>query len=282
MRSRAKLALTTAVAAAALLAPTVANATAGPAAGDTYQRYVALGDSYASMGSLTEMYTDPDTGCIRSHDNYPAMVKKALSPAAFMDATCAGAVTADVLDKQLATVTPDTDLVTLSIGGNDIGFAVIALTCGSRGLVSPFGHPCQDYYNQNGTDQIAETIALTAPKIDAVLAAITQRAPHAKVVVAGYLRLLPVEGGCWPSMPIADGDVRYLTGVQDKLNAMIADRAKAAGATFVNPGEATGHDACQLPWNRWIDGVLPLANGTPVHPTAAGQRHVTELITSAL
>ncbi|MGK5533629.1 SGNH/GDSL hydrolase family protein [Streptomyces sp. URMC 129] len=282
MRSRTALALATAGAAAALLVPSVAYATADTAAGDGYERYVALGDSFASMGSLTEMYTDPETDCLRSRDNYPAMVDEALAPGEFVDVTCAGAVTGDVLREQLDALTPDTDLVTLSIGGNDIGFASIALTCGSRGLFDPLGHPCQDYYNEHGTDQLADTIALTAPLIDDVLAGIAERAPDAEVVVAGYLRLLPPEGGCWPLMPIAAGDVRYITGVQEQLNAMIGERAEAAGATFVNPGEATGHDACQLPWNRWVDGLFPLANGTPVHPTAAGQRHVTELITAAL
>ncbi|MBA0053270.1 SGNH/GDSL hydrolase family protein [Streptomyces sp. AJS327] len=260
---------------------TSGTASAAPAEPAEAQRYVALGDSYASLGSLTKVYVDPATGCMRSKDNYPARVAEGMKPGTFVDATCAGAVTDGVLSPQLDAVTPETDLVTLTVGGNDIGFADIALRCGLLSVTNPLGTPCQDHYTEGGTDRLAKAIEDTAPKVDRVLAAIADRAPEAKVVVTGYLRILPPDNGCWPLMPISRGDVTYVNSVQDKLNGMIADRARAAGASFVDPSTTGGHDVCQAPSKRWVDGLLPLSNGTPIHPTAAGQAHVAELVRGA-
>ncbi|MGK5532007.1 SGNH/GDSL hydrolase family protein [Streptomyces sp. URMC 129] len=245
--------------------------------------YVALGDSYASLGTASTHYTDPETGCVRATDNYPARLAETLDPATFTDATCAGAVTGGVLSSQTAALTPDTDLVTLTIGGNDIGFGSIAAACGAAGMTNPLGSPCEDRFTSGGTDQLADRVAATAPKIDAVLADIRARAPHARIVVVGYLRILPPALGCWPFVPISVGDVPYLDGVQRRLNTMIGDRATAAGATFVNPGETTGHDACQLlPWRRWVEGPVPVLDAAPMHPTAAGQAHVAGLVAGAV
>jgi lysophospholipase L1-like esterase len=243
---------------------------------------VALGDSFASLGALTKLYTDPETGCLRSTDNYPARVAAALSPAAFTDATCAGAKTGGVLGSQLDALTPQTDLVTLTISGNDIGFVDIIGTCASLSLTNPIGSPCQRHYTGGGTDQLAETIAETAPKVDAVLATIADRAPNAQVVVTSYLRIMPRNLGCWPLMPVSIGDVGYLNSTQDRLNAMVAERTRAAGAVFAEVGQTRGTDACQLPWNRYVDGVLPLANGTPVHPTPLGQAYVAQRVLGVL
>ncbi|MDT0308916.1 SGNH/GDSL hydrolase family protein [Streptomyces sp. DSM 44917] len=245
-------------------------------------RYVALGDSYASLGSTADNYTDPVTGCVRSTDNYPSLLAERLRPTEFTDATCAGAVTGGVLASQVGSLTPDTDLVTLTIGGNDIGFGSIVAACGTDSLLNPLGSPCESRYTEGGTDRLAETIDATADEIDAVLAAIEERAPGAEVVVVGYLRILPPALGCWPFVPISVGDVPYLNGVQRHLNDMLGARAQAAGATFVNPGEVRGHDACALPWKKWVEGPFPVAGGSPVHPTAAGQAAVARMVAGAL
>jgi lysophospholipase L1-like esterase len=286
-RLRPLLALTAAAAlTGALLVPPAAGAgrpaTASTSTTAGYQHYVALGDSFASLGALTKLYVDAETGCMRSTDNYPARVNTALAPAAFTDATCAGAKTDGVLGTQLDALTPDTDLVTLTISGNDIGFVDILTTCASLSLTNPFGNPCQRHYTGGGTDELADTIVATAPKVDAVLAGIAERAPNARVVVTSYLRIMPSSLGCWPLMPMSIGDVGYINGVQDQLNAMVGTRAQAAGATFVDVGRTSGHDACQLPWNRYVDGVLPLANAIPVHPTPSGQAYVSASVLGAL
>ena len=255
-----------------------------PATADLAIRYVALGDSFASVGTLTMVRTDP-LGCARSIDNYPSGVAARLSVAEFVDMTCGAATTVHMTRSQtvplggvnrpqFSALTSGTDLVTITIGGNDIGFGEIVLTCGKLSLPNPNGAPCRQHY----TDSLPDRIAAAASTVDDVLDGIHERAPRAKIVVVGYLRILPPATGCWPLIPVAAGDVPYLNEVQRGLNTMLGKRAAAHGATFVNPGEATGHDVCQLPTVKWVEGIIPTSLSIPVHPNAAGQSHVASLV----
>lgn len=270
---------------AALIAATLLSA---PAAADTgYQRYVALGDSFAAVGTLTNIRTDP-LGCARATDNYPSGVARRIQPEQFVDVSCGGARIPDLTSPQdvafgpnpaqFDALTPDTDLVTISIGGNDVGFGEIISTCSRLSFTDPFGAPCKRHYG----NELDERIAALAPRISDVVAQIKQRSPGADVVVVGYLRILPPRGGCWPVVPIAFGDVPHFAGVQDRLNATIGEAATAAGAVFVNPGVTTGHDVCQLPHLKWVEGFIPTSLSVPVHPNARGQAHVAALTAAAL
>lgn len=258
-----------------------------PATADLAIRYVALGDSFASVGTLTRLRGDP-LGCARSTDNYPAGVAARLSVAEFVDRTCGAAATVHMTQSQAVplganppqfdALTADTDLVTVSISGNDIGFGEIVLTCGTLSVTDPFGAPCKAHYG----NQLQERIAAVAPKIDAVLDGIADRAPDATVLVVGYLRILPPDTGCFPVVPVAAGDVAYFDGVQHELNAMLGDRAAASGATFVDPGDVLGHDVCQAPWDKWVEGIFPTSLAAPMHPNAAGQAYVGGLVADAV
>ena len=115
-----------------------------------------------------------------------------------------------------------TDLVTLQIGGNDIGFGSIIATCAGLSVTDPAGDPCEQHYTAGGTDQLAANVLDTAPKVAEVLRAIHQRSPHARVVVVGYPDLLPDDGvGCFPSVPFAAGDFSYLRDTEKRLNGML-------------------------------------------------------------
>ena len=102
-----------------------------------YHHYVALGDSYAAMGSvLPGRWSGGPPQCIRTADSYPSVLAESLRPTEFVDATCAGAVTGHlwgprdgIVPPQFDALRSDTDLVTLSIGGNDVGFAEVVATC---------------------------------------------------------------------------------------------------------------------------------------------------------
>jgi len=64
---------------------------------------------------------------------------------------------------------------------------------------------------------------------------------------------------------------------------MLGTQAAAHGGTAVNPGETTGHDACQSPADKWVEGLIPTSTSiVPVHPNAAGQAHVASLVAAAL
>ena len=278
------------VTASALLA--VLFLPAASAAGATGPRYVALGDSYTS-GPLIPNQTGTPAGCLRSTHNYPSLAAAALGAASFSDVSCAGATTADMTAPQtvagganppeLNALSASTTLVTLQIGGNDIGFADIIINCTGLSLTSPLGSPCKNLYTAGGTDQLATLIATTGPKVAAVLTAIHQRAPRARVLVVGYPDILPATGsGCWPVVPIAHGDVPYLRGVENELNAMLAAEAAAGGATFVDTYSGSiGHDFCQHTGVKWVEGLVPTSPAAPVHPNALGEEAMAQQVLAA-
>ena len=206
----------------------------------------------------------------------------ALAVGRFTDVSCGSATTAHMTEAQplpdgltngpqLDALGPDVDLVTLGIGGNDIGFGEIIANCVARSLLLPVTAPCRAHYTRQG-DELGARIAATAPKVAAVLAGIRQRAPAARVLVVGYPVILPAAGpGCWPLMPIAVGDVAWLRTVEGRLNAMLAEQAAAAGAIFVDTySSSVGHDVCRLPGDKWVEGLVPTAPASPVHPNALG------------
>ncbi len=238
--------------------------------------YVALGDSYAA-GPVIPNQIAP-LGCLKSDHNYAHLVAPTIG-LTLRDATCSGATTTDMTSPQeteLGTNPPqfdsldaETTRVSLTIGGNDIGFSEIALSCIT---VNPFSTPCKDKYDSGGKDQIAERIAATAPKVAAVLQGIHSRSPSAKVFVVNYAAIFPETGfGCWPQMPIGFGDVPYLRSKEKELNAMLATQAAANGATLVNWYNASiGHDACKGSSTRWVEPVVPTNPAAPIHPNLAG------------
>ncbi|MFS8096358.1 SGNH/GDSL hydrolase family protein [Lentzea alba] len=266
---------------AALLVP---SATAAP----KYRNYVSLGDSFVSGPFIPLQRLDP-LSCFKSTQNYPSVIARKLGIANFTDISCGGAQTKDMAGvqsgipgqsvPQLSALKPDTDLVTLSIGGNDIGFMDIILTCAGKSVLDPHGAPCKANYG----DELAQRVAATAPKVAEVLKGIKQRSPNAKIVVVGYLRILPPSQGCWPIVPISKGDVPYLDNVQKQLNGMLGAQAKAAGASFVNPYDISlGRDTCAAPWTKWVEGIIPTSLAFPVHPNASGMAAVGKQVAAAL
>ncbi|WP_405015890.1 SGNH/GDSL hydrolase family protein [Kitasatospora sp. NBC_00070] len=267
----------TALALTAALAGTV-TATASPAAARTsYARYVALGDSYASGAGVPDQI---DTACTRSSRNYPSLVSAALAPTARADVTCGGATTAHMTTTQTGSggpqfdaLTADTDLVTLTIGGNDIGFADIIVRCATLGLFSPNGAPCKSSYAKSGVDQLAVKIDATAARIAATLDGIRQRSPGATVLVTGYPAILPDNGtNCFSTVSIAKGDAPWLRDTEKHLNAVIAAQAAGHGARYVDTyTPSVGHDACKPTGTRWLEPLIA-SGAAPFHPNAAGEQ----------
>ena len=117
-----------------------------------------------------------------------------------------------------------------------------------------------DRYVVNGVDEVSTRIAATAPKLAANLQGIRARSPEAKILVVNYPAIFPHTGatGCWPQIPVADGDVVWLRAKQVELNQMIATQAAANGATLVDAYTASeGHDACKIPLVRWVEPAIP-------------------------
>jgi hypothetical protein len=265
----------------------------GPPGAAGPPHYVSLGDSYTAA-PLVPAQTGSPAGCLRSTHSYPFLVAAGTGAATFTDVSCQGATTANMTHPQsvpLGTNSPQdnalsvgTTLVTLQVGGNNIGFSDIIIHCTTLSLTNPFGSPCKDHYTSGGTDKLRAKINAAAPKVAADLQGIHADAPNARVYLVGYPVILPNSGsGCWPLVPIAFGDVPYLRGVEKALNSMLASVAAANNATFVDTYAASiGHDVCQAPWTKWMEGLIPTSPAAPFHPNQLGEQGMARQVLAAL
>jgi len=276
---------------AVLMTTAGAVATAAPAdaGGTTYREYVALGDSYTSAPFVPI----PDLlslGCARSYSNYPKMVAAALGIYHFTDVSCGGADTTNMLNPQTTVLgtarpqfdalTPETDLVTVGIGGNDFGvFGSVVGTCPGLRASDPAGAPCKAHFTVDGVDTLKAKIAQTETRIATVVQGIKQRSPKATIVLVGYPKIAPEHGTCPDILPFADGDYAYLYSIEEALNAAVSNAAAATGATYVDTfGPSTGHDACAPDGVAWIQGKdLNLLRAANYHPRYEGQAGVASL-----
>jgi lysophospholipase L1-like esterase len=255
------------------------------------EHYVALGDSYAAGPGIAAATGVPLT-CGRSTANYPSLVRDGVVATTFQDVSCAGATTANLTapqhteggtsPPQLDALTNDTTLVTLTLGGNDIGFTEIVDRCLARDANQPTGAPCRASYQRAGRDLLAARIAATAPKLAEGLRLIGQRAPSARVLVVGYPTILPTDGGC-SQAPFSAGDIGYLNETFQALNAMIEQQARAEGARYVDTArDSVGHDVCAPPDRRWVEGRAPSPPAAAFHPNALGMRATARQVLDAL
>ena len=244
-------------------------------------RYVALGDSYsAASGVLPIDPTAPQ--CLRSTKNYPNVIAERVG-ARLTDVTCGGADTTDYRGSQYQGTPPqlealrrNTELVTMTIGGNDSNvFISSILECGAAGTTTlGTGSPCKDQYGSSFERTVKNK---TYPAIVKALRAVHHASPHAEVAILGYPRILPPKVGCYPQMPVAKGDVPYLFSLQRTLNDAVRRAAEKTGSTYVNvPKASKGHDACQALGTRWVEPVLAGTNPVIVHPNALGEQKMAE------
>ncbi|WP_381559042.1 SGNH/GDSL hydrolase family protein [Streptomyces eurythermus] len=262
---------------------------AAPAQAATSLDYAALGDSYSAASGVLPI----DLGsplCLRSTANYPHVIADRTG-ARLTDVTCGAAQTKHFTESQYPGVAPqadavtaDTDLVTLTIGGNDNGTFINAVTaCGTVGVLSGGqGSPCKDKYGTSFDDQIDTG---TYPALKAALGAVRAKAPHARVAVLGYPWITPAQAdpSCFVKLPLAAGDVPYLHSLQAHLNAVVRRAAEETGAVYVDFAEVSaGHDACRPAGTRWIEPLLFGRSVVPVHPNALGERRMAEHTLSVL
>jgi len=218
--------------------------------------YVALGDSYAAgVGAPGQSGL-----CLRGSNGYPALWTRRNQPASFQNLACNGATTDDVLRFQLPFVGTKTDLVTVTIGGNDVGFvpAVASCTISTDAACARVVAVARNYTN-----------TVMPGKLDATYRAIRQRAPKAKVVVLSYPMLFDTTSANCGVGGMSLAKRRALNSGAQNLDEVIKDRTRAAGFTLADVrGVFAGHGACAAA--SWINAltVLPLTNS--FHPTATG------------
>lgn len=250
--------------------------------GEDLSRYVALGDSFTS-GPLVPI-TNIAEGCFRSDGNYPSLLAAELD-LDLTDVSCSGARTRHLVRRQptlretsirpqLDAVDRRTDLVTVGIGGNDFGlFSNVVRTCVSLRAEDPTGSPCADSGAASG---VLTDAARIGDHVARALTRIRARAPAARVVVVGYLRIAPSEGQCPRVLPLAAGDVAFGDRVLRALNDALQRAARSAGVDYFDAYRASaGHDVCSD--EPWVNGPNTQPGvAAAFHPLAAGMRGVAD------
>lgn len=277
--------------------------------GEGPDQYVALGDSYAAVGQIAPgAWGTGPIGCVRTDDAYPTVVARELGVGTFVNASCGGAVSDDLWETnkkgvpaQFEALEADTDLVSMTIGGNDVGFGAVLVACAVRTNVADPLLPAvdvltksisEDFDTTTGCSDVIDRQAAAAldtldAHLDSVYGEIAKRSPEAKVVTVGYLAALPDEEtirtspACEPLMAATEDERNKMRGFQNQLNAVVRDAAERNGATVVIPDEP-GHSMCSPADSRWVDLTGIETGSAPVHPTTAGHAHVADRVLAAL
>lgn len=247
-------------------------------------RYVAMGSSYAAGPGVG--VPDPSgTSCQRSSSNFAHLVaeKHHLN---LVDVSCSSATTENILvhgqhglPAQIEAVTPDTKLVTILIGGNDIDYVgdLLGLSCRDTG--KPNCHVA------NPAD-IERKMADLPASLDRVVAEVRRRAPEARVVLVGYLPAVPGNSSTCDAVPLHADDAARVHSVAVRLAQMIGGAAQRNHTGIVRSAMlGSGHDACSS--EPYVAGYHPPRNpgwSSPIayHPNQAGMNAVAAALDAEL
>jgi lysophospholipase L1-like esterase len=253
MRQRRLLAVLTAgavTAAAVLLTAGAANAAGA--------NYVALGDSYSS-GLGAGSYGSSGS-CSRSSNAYAQLWANAHAPSSFIFAACSGATTSDVVNNQVSSLSSATTLASITIGGNDVGFASVMQTC-----VLGSTNDCLNAVNAAE----AKVSSQLPAELDNALNAIRAHAPNARVVVLDYPEIYDLSKSS-TCIGLSTTDRVALNGAADQLDAAVQAAAARHGDVFAEVRSAfSGHEICDS--SSWLHSVDWFNIGDSYHPTAPGQ-----------
>lgn len=250
--------------------------------------YVAMGDSFAAAPGVPE--TAAPRGCHKSTNNYPSVLAHRLDASGFHDVTCSGATADDVVNREQRTdqglvprqidmIGPPTDLITLTIGANDIGLAGDAESCAVKSAEAP---PCAAKFVVGSADHISEAISAQLPVWASMIDELRANAPRARIILVGYgIFIRP--GGCFPAQPVLPGDADYLQAKVDELDDRQRQLAGEKRIEFFDTRSMSdGHDMCAPPAERYVEGYVTSDNHVPLHPTASGAVAVGNALTDYL
>jgi lysophospholipase L1-like esterase len=273
------------VAAAVGAVATLAQVPATPEPGE---RYVAMGSSFAAGPGIGTRVDNGPARCWRSTENYPHQLARMLR-LSLVDESCSGATTNAILTgwaelpPQIEAVTPETRLVTVTIGGNDVGYVpnLLAAAClrntaqlGAR----PKGGKCPKVIAPT-----EETWAGLALRMRQLVQEVRTRAPNARLVFVDYPVVLPAQGSC-ATLLLSEPAAQEARAVARRLGLLTAEIAREHHADLLRASEVTaGHDACSR--DPWMNGYRP-ANGAgpivPFHPNREGMTAVADALAELL
>ncbi len=239
------------------------------------RRYVALGDSYSS-GEGAGNYSGG--GCHRSAAGWPNVLSALSSRMELVtNLACSGAETEALTQAfngqlpQLDALPGGTELVTVTIGGNDVGFGRVMKACFVRNCI-----------RSGNLDEAQAQIQNQLPTwLLATYGEIQQRLNGAEFIVVGYPRITPTGGdNClW----LTKGEKKRLNALTILLDRVIGDTATDAGAKYISTLNAlNGHELCT--GNSWL---FPIKNRAvfdgnlrqqAAHPLPDGQRAIASVV----
>jgi len=306
-----------------------ASTSSAPASAASALQWVALGDSYtAGAIHAAGPYQQPRDGCQRTTDAYPEVIKRDLGSLIHLrNVSCGNATIADVhstaqepigyelhipgvvdihdpdypypsVPPQIDALSPDTNLVTVGVGGNSLGFGEILGQCISRGPGGGLGSsPCKDYYTSGNTESIESRLERVRTEYDQMLTAIHARAPFARVITVGYPTIIPSNaancayGNLLQFATTRHADLNWLRDeVLQPLNATIQHVTAAHGDHYVDIySSSQSHSVCALGQDKWVEGIKErlLDNENPdtwalVHPNTRGQANAATQVENAI
>jgi lysophospholipase L1-like esterase len=246
-------------------------------------RYVALGSSMAAGPGIRPSAAGAPFRSGRSARNYAHLVAERLN-LDLIDVTFSGATTAHVLadrqrsaQPQIQALDGSEELVTITIGGNDVGYVPLLMAASLPAVVRmlpPIAAGLRELFDRDTRGKALDGIGAA---LQAVGAAVRQRSPRARVMFVDYLTLLPPEGEAAAPLSAEHANLGRL--VAARLEEATAAAAQATGCEVVRAGNASRnhHGWSADPWA--VAAGLPLPwRPAPFHPNAAGMRAVADLI----
>jgi lysophospholipase L1-like esterase len=241
---------------AALGAALIGAAPANAAPGDNY---VALGDSYSS-GVGAGNYISSSGNCLRSTSAYSALWANANAPASYVSVACSGATTTSVISSQLSALSPSTTLVSITAGGNDVGFSNIMTTCVLYGTSQ-----CVAAVQQAENYAQANLPGL----LDNLYYAISSAAPNARVVVLDYPVFYQLNTFC---IGLSDTSHQKIDEGINMIDGILANSAAAHGFRFGDVRSIfVGHQLCS--GNDWLHSLNFFDLTESYHPNASGHAY---------
>ena len=241
-------------------------------------RYAALGSSFAAGPGIPPIIDAPAG---RSGSNYPHRLAELLG-LELVDATVAGSTTAELIARQLPLVPVDADLVTITSGGNDLGYVGAVIQSWYSAVADREGWLDRWLAEHDGALAADPAVSIRrAPEVRESLAravrSVRDAAPGARIVLVDYLTLL---GPDLREAPFSDDRLADLRRLAEALAEATAGAARDSGALSV-PASAASRDHGVGSVEPWVIGA---ASGevVPFHPNRAGMAAVAHLIAEAL
>lgn len=254
------------------------------------QRYVAMGSSYAAGPMLPPGKPGAPIRCGQSQNNYPTLLAERLG-LVLVDRSCSGATTEHVLGPwgeippQIAGVTPDTRLVTVTIGGNDLSYVgnLFSATCHFNAKITPASTgrpvPCAAVRVPTEADY-----ARDEAQLNAIARQVRALAPQARLIFVQYLTPLPSAGGLCAATPVSEEHAAIIREIGRRLAAITARAAEANGALVVEMDRASAtHTPCDAdPWMIGAPAGYDGRQGLQWHLNKAGMQATADGIASVL